>query len=126
VVGKQAEEIEMFTNRLGVSEAWNTRLPVTRPQWVEDGVITGHQSWMKKVSAQGEELMGAKSLGKSVTMLTPGPVPCEDRPILSEAAHPMGNIFTGKKAKVYAASSKPESLWVGETDDEVAGTGSSR
>jgi hypothetical protein len=83
-----------------------------------DAVITGHQSWMKKVPAKGEELMGAKSLGKNFTMLTSGPIACKDRLILSEAAYPMGNVSTGKKAKVYAATAKPESLWVGETDDE--------
>jgi hypothetical protein len=96
---------------------------VTRPLWVDDGVITGHQSWMKKVSAQGEELMGAKSLGKNFTRLTSGPIPCRDRLILSEAAYPEGNIISGKKAKVYASSPKAESLWVSETDDDVAGTG---
>ena len=121
--GKPAEAVDMFTNWLGLSEAWNTRLPVSRPQWVDDGVITAHQSWLKKVSAQGEELMGAKSLGKNFTMLTSGPLSCKDRIILSEAAYPEGNVFSGKKAKVYAASSKPESLWVSETDDDVAGTG---
>ena len=121
--GKQITAVDTFTNWLGLAEAWNTRLPVTRPQWVDDGVITGHQSWMKKVSAQGDELMGAKSLGKNFTRLTSGPIPCRDRLILSEAAYPEGNIISGKKAKVYASSQKAESLWVSDTDDDVAGTG---
>ncbi|MFO1269814.1 MAG: hypothetical protein U1F67_25455 [Rubrivivax sp.] len=120
--GKPITEILTFTNWLGLSDAWNSRLPVMRPLWVDGGVITAHQSWMKKVNEQGEELVATKSLGKNFTMLTTGPLLCKDKVILSEAAYPEGNIFSGKKARVYAASVKGEKVWYEETPDDVAGT----
>ena len=121
--GAPIQEVSMFTNWLGISEAYNSRMQVMRPHWVADGVFAAHQTWMKKVSATGEEVVATKSLGKNFKFLTSGPLPCKDRVILSEAAYPEGNIISGKKARVYAANAKGEGVWHTETNDEVMGTG---
>lgn len=115
------DEVSMFTNWLGISAGWATRLPVARPLWVGDELFAAHQSWFKKVSAGGEEIVATKSLGKNFTMLLAGPLMCGGKVMLAEAAYPEGNIFTGKKARVYAAGAKGEPLWYAQTEDDEMG-----
>jgi hypothetical protein len=119
--GTQVQEVSMFTNYLGISAASNSRLAVMQPVWQGEEVFGAHQSWFKKVAANGNELVSTKSLGKNFTFLTAGPVACKGNLILGEAAYPQGNVFTGKKARVYAANAKAESVWYKETGDEVSG-----
>jgi hypothetical protein len=94
-----------------------------RPLWVKDGVFVAHQSWMKKLSPRGDEMLATKSLGKNFFFLTSGPILCDGKVILSEAAYPEGNIFSGKKAWVYGASPEGVSVLGAQTDDDVNGIG---
>ena len=121
--GAAAPPLKIFTNWLGISKNWVSRLPVTRPLWLGDELFAAHQSHFKKVSAKGEELESTEGLGKNFTMLTSGPVLCKDKIMLSEAGYPEGNIFTGKDARVYAANAKLKSIWYASTEEEFNGVG---
>lgn len=113
--------VGMFTNYLGITANSNTRMPVTQPLWQGDNVFAGHQSWFKKVSAEGKELAATKELGKNFTFLLSGPVQCKELIVLAEASYPEGNIFTGKKARVYASNGDLKPIWYAQTEDDETG-----
>ncbi len=121
--GSQVAAIPMFTNYLGLSANFNTRLPVMRPLWAGDTVLAAHQSWFKKVSADGKELDATKELGRNFTFLLTGPLKCKELVVLSEAAYPEGNVFSGKKARVYAANPELKHVWHENTEDDEIGVG---
>lgn len=121
--GNLVQEVPTFTNWLGLSEGYNSRIQVMRPLWVDDGVFTAHQSWMKKVSPKGDEIVATKSLDKNFFFLTSGPISCKDRIVLSEAAYPEGNVLSGKKAWVYGANKEGKPVMGTQTDDDVSGIG---
>lgn len=111
----------MFTNYLGLSANSNTRLPVTQPLWQGDTVFAAHQSWFKKVSAEGKQLLSTKELGKNFTFLLSGPIQCKELIMLAEASYPEGTIFTGKKARVYASNVDLKPVWYAQTEDDETG-----
>jgi hypothetical protein len=115
--------VPMFMNKLGISKNWVSRMPVMRPLWLGDEVFVAHQVYFKRISAKGEQLGYTIELGKRFTTLTSGPLLCKDKILLSEAAYPEGNIFTGKKARVYAANGKLEKIWHADTEEDVTGVG---
>lgn len=123
--GKLVADVSMFTNWLGISGNHATRVAVTPALWVDDTFFAAHQNWFKKVDAKGEELVATKRVRSSDNAgLTAGPVRCKDLLVIGEAAYPIGNIFTGKKARVNAVNLKGEPVWSATMDDEVGGVGS--
>jgi PQQ-like domain len=121
--GAAAPPVTMYKNWLGISKNWVSRMPVTRPLWIGDEVFAGHQSYLKRVSAKGAELDYTIELGKNFTVLLSGPVLCKDKIMVSEAAYPEGNIFTGKKARVYAGNAMLKPIWYAATEEEDDGVG---
>lgn len=121
--GAASPPLTIFKDWLGISKNWVSRMPVSRPLWLGDEVFAGHQSYFKRVSAKGEDLDSTMELDKNFTVLTAGPLLCKDKIMLSEAGYPEGNIFTGKKARVYAANAKLKPVWYATTDEEYNGVG---
>lgn len=118
--GGKIADVGMFTNWLGVADSNVTRVAVTPAILVGDDFVASHQSWFKRVDANGGETFAARPKVQHAS----GPMLCKDRLVLGEMAYPQGNIFTGKKARFWAVGPKGEEIWKATIDDEVGGVGS--
>lgn len=118
--GSTLQDVVMWTNWLGISGNHVTRVAVTPAVWQGEQFVVGHQNWFKKVDNKGEEQLSARNnFG-----VTGGPIVCKDQVYVGQAAYPIGNIFTGKKAHLAQIGAKGETTWRANLDDELGGVAS--
>jgi len=118
--GAKIADVKMFTNWLGVADGNATRIAATPALLVGDEFATVHQNWFKKINARGDETFSSSVK----TQHTAGPLACNGSIVVGEGAYPMGNVFTGKKARFWAVDASGKQVWNNTMDDEVGGVGS--